>query len=142
MRYKSCTAADINFLRTQISSVHVDGAEHSSICERIFRDVSIITGTNQVLTDFFSDDSTRVHSDADTRSSNAKRVAEISDEMQKALWEQQPSSTDKQIAGKLSLCLGLPVMIRRNYRSPYRWPTKKHCSHISDYQQHTSILAK
>jgi hypothetical protein len=35
--------------------------------------------------------------------------------MQKALWEQQPSSTDKQIAGKLSLCLGLPVMIRRNY---------------------------
>ena len=135
MRYKSCTAADINFLRTRISSAHLDGAEHSSICEGIFRDVSIITGTNlqkdeinrlgalrfaqetnQVLTDFFSDDSTRVHStDADTRTSNIKRVAEISDEMQKALWDQQPSSTDKQIAGKLSLCLGLPVMIRRNY---------------------------
>jgi hypothetical protein len=46
MRYKSCTAADINFLRTRISSAQLDGAEHSSICEGIFRDVSIITGTN------------------------------------------------------------------------------------------------
>ena len=34
--------------------------------------------------------------------------------MQKALSE-QPSSTDKQIAGKLTLCLGLPIMIRHNY---------------------------
>ena len=135
MRYKSCTAADISFLRTRISSTHPDGTERSSICEDNFRDVSIITGTNlhkdeinrlgalrfaqetnQELTDFFSDDSTRVHStEADTRTLNTKRVAEISEEMQKALWEQQPSSTDKHIAGKLSLCLGLPVMIRHNY---------------------------
>ena len=35
--------------------------------------------------------------------------------MQKALWDQQPSTTDKHIAGKLSLCIGLPVMIRYNY---------------------------
>jgi uncharacterized protein DUF6570/helitron helicase-like protein/PIF1-like helicase len=135
MRYKSCTAADISFLRTRISSTHPDGDDHPSICESNFRDVSIITGTNlqkdeinrlgalryaqetnQVLTDFYSDDSPRVHStDADARTSNTKRVAEIPDEMQKALWDQQPSSTDKQIAGKLTLCLGLPVMIRHNY---------------------------
>ena len=135
MRYKSCTAADISFLRTRISSTHPDGVERSSICEGNFRDVSIITGTNlqkdeinrlgalrfaqetnQELTDFFSDDSTRVHSmEAETKISNTKRVAEISNEMQEALWEQQPSTTDKQIAGKLSLCLGLPVMIRHNY---------------------------
>jgi PIF1-like helicase len=135
MRYKSCTTADINFLRTRISSTLSDGNDHPSICEASFRDVSIITGTNlhkdeinrlgalrfaqetnQVLTEFYSDDSTKVHStDADARTSNTKRVAEISDEMQKALWEQQPSSTDKQIAGKLTLCLGLPIMIRHNY---------------------------
>ena len=108
MRYKSCTAANINFLRTQISSTHPNGAKCSSICEGNFRDISIITGTNlqkdeinrlgalhfaqetnQELTDFFSDDSTRVHStDADTRASNTQRDAEISYEMQKALWEQ------------------------------------------------------
>jgi hypothetical protein len=35
--------------------------------------------------------------------------------MQRALWDQQPSTTDKHIAGKLTLCLGLPVMIRTNY---------------------------
>ena len=46
LRYKSCTAADIRFLRTRISSTHPDGAEHSSICEDNFRDVSIITGLN------------------------------------------------------------------------------------------------
>ena len=137
MRYKSCVAADINFLRTRISLTHPDGPDRSSICEGSFRDVSIITGTNlqkdeinrlgavrfaqetnQVLTDFFSEDSAGVHSseiDRTSSSSSIKRVAEISDEMQKALWEQYPSSTDKQIAGKLSLCLGLPVMIRHNY---------------------------
>ena len=135
MRYKSCTTSDINFLRTRISSTLPDGNDHPSICEASFRDVSIITGTNlhkdeinrlgalrfaqetnQVLTEFYSDDSTKVHStDTDARTSNTKRVAEISDEMQKALWEQQPSSTDKQIAGKLTLCLGLPIMIRHNY---------------------------
>ena len=29
--------------------------------------------------------------------------------------DQQPSTTDKHIAGKLSLCIGLPVMIRFNF---------------------------
>jgi hypothetical protein len=35
--------------------------------------------------------------------------------MREALWSQHPSTTDKHIAGKLSLCIGLPVMIRYNY---------------------------
>ncbi|KAF8800466.1 hypothetical protein BYT27DRAFT_7313647 [Phlegmacium glaucopus] len=35
--------------------------------------------------------------------------------MQHGFWSQAPSSTDKHIAGKLSLCTGLPVMIRYNY---------------------------
>ncbi len=44
-----------------------------------------------------------------------KRVRDLTDEMRHALWSQPPSSTDKHIAGKLSLCIGLPVMIRYNY---------------------------
>ena len=113
MRYKSCTVDDINFLRTRISSTH---SNYSSICEKNFRDVSIITGTNlqkdeinrmgairfaqetnQTLTDFFSEDSAKVGASAIDKSSNLKHIANISDDMQKMLWNQSLSSTDKHI---------------------------------------------
>jgi hypothetical protein len=131
MRYKACTADDISFLRTLVSS---EQPGRMSICSNDFRNVSIITGTNlhkdeinrlgairfsqetnQELTDFYSDDTVRVSSSETHQSSGAKRVSEISEGMQRALWDQQPSTTDKHIAGKLSLCIGLPVMIRYNY---------------------------
>jgi hypothetical protein len=133
MRYKACTAEDICFLRTLISS---EQPGRLSVCSSNFRNVSIITGTNlqkdeinrlgairfaqetnQELTDFYSDDTVRVSSSSSEmqQSSGAKRVSEISEGMQKALWDQLPSTTDKHIAGKLSLCIGLPVMIRYNY---------------------------
>ena len=35
--------------------------------------------------------------------------------MRTALWSQPPSTTDKHIPGKLSLCIGMPVMIQYNY---------------------------
>ncbi|TFK58812.1 hypothetical protein BDN72DRAFT_737311, partial [Pluteus cervinus] len=38
----------------------------------------------------------------------------ISDKVQQFLWNQPVSTSDKNIPGKLSLCLGLPVMIRTN----------------------------
>ena len=131
MRYKACTPDDISFLRTLVSS---EQPGRTSVCSNDFRNVSIITGTNlqkdeinrlgairfaqetnQELTDFYSDDTVRVSSLETHQSSGAKRVSEISEGMQKALWDQQPSTTDKHIAGKLSLCIGLPVMIRYNY---------------------------
>jgi len=71
--------------------------------------------TNQTLTDFFSEDSAKVGASAIDKLSNLKHIANISDDMQKMLWNQSPSSTDKHIAGKLSLCLGLPIMIHNNY---------------------------
>jgi hypothetical protein len=133
MRYKACTAEDISFLRTLVSS---EQPGRMSVCSNDFRNVSIITGTNlhkdeinrlgairfaqetnQELTDFYSDDTVRVtRSSSETHQAfGAKRVSEISEGMQKALWDQQPSTTDKHIAGKLSLCIGLPVMIRYNF---------------------------
>ena len=131
MRYKACTGEDINFLRTLISS-SLPG--RPSICSDDFRNVSIITGTNlqkdeinrvgalrfaqetnQRLVDFYSEDSSRVSSTETDNSTGIKRISEITEEIQKALWDQQPSTTDKHITGKLSLCLGLPVMIRYNY---------------------------
>ena len=131
MRYKACTPDDIAFLRTRISS-SVPG--RPSICHEQFRDVSIITGTNlykdeinklgairfaqetgQSLTNFFSDDSPRVTQADPDEVKGVKRVAELTSEMKDGLWSQPPSSTDKHIAGKLSLCIGLPVMIRYNF---------------------------
>ena len=132
MRYKACTPDDILFLRTRISC-NVPG--RPSICQESFRNVSIITGTNlhkdeinrlgalrfacetgQSLTNFFSEDSPRAtQSDSTEQGRRVKRVSEITDEMRAALWSQPPSSTDKHIAGKLSLCIGMPVMIRYNY---------------------------
>ena len=76
LRYKACTAADINFWRSKISS---SSPGRSSICDKDFRDVSIITGTNlqkddinrlgaihfaqetnQDLVDFYSEDMSKV----------------------------------------------------------------------------------
>ena len=131
LRYKACTPVDINFWRTKISS-SLPG--RSSICNKEFRDVSIITGTNlqkdeinrlgairfaqetgQDLVDFYSEDTSKVSPSNLDKVSGTKRVAQLTNEMQKALWDQQPSTTDKHIAGKLTLCLGLPVMICTNY---------------------------
>jgi hypothetical protein len=131
MRYKACTPDDIAFLRTRTSS-SVPG--RPSICHEQFRNVSIITGTNlykdeinrlgairfaqetgQSLTDFFSDDSPRVTQADPDDVKGVKRVAELTSEMKDGLWSQPPSSTDKHIAGKLSLCVGLPIMIRYNF---------------------------
>ena len=131
MRYKACKPEDIAFLRTRISS-NIPG--RPSICQEQFRNVSIITGTNlhkdemnrlgairfaqetnQTLTDFFSDYSPRTTQSASEQSRGCKQVGEITSEMREALWSQPPSTTDKHIAGKLSLCIGLPVMIRYNY---------------------------
>ena len=131
MRYKACTPEDITFLRTRISS-RLPG--RTSICDGHFRDVAIITRTHldkdeinrlgaerfaqetgQKLTDFFSNDSPRANPSGSEPTSRVKRVNEITEEMQQGFWSQPPSSTDTQIAGKLSLCIGLPIMIRYNF---------------------------
>ena len=44
----------------------------------------------------------------------AINIARLTDYIQNLLWEQPPSATEKLIAGKLHLCIGMPVMIRNN----------------------------
>ncbi|KDR71669.1 hypothetical protein GALMADRAFT_74602 [Galerina marginata CBS 339.88] len=130
MRYKACTPENISFLRSLISS-NLPG--RSSVCDEEFRNVSIITARNlhkdeinrlgalrfaqetgQTLVDFYSEDSCNVNS-KDTESKHTTRLREITGEVQSSLWSQPPSCNNKNIAGKLSLCIGLPVMIRNNY---------------------------
>ena len=58
------------------------------------------------------------------------KLDNISNELQEHLWNQLPSENSMKIAGKLPLCLGMPVMIRNNFatelcitrgREGYEW---------------------
>ncbi|PPR04686.1 hypothetical protein CVT24_011903 [Panaeolus cyanescens] len=131
MRYKACTHDDISFLLSRVSC-NIEGM--SSVCDDRFRNEAIITGTNlvkdvinkigcerfadetgQTLVDFYSEDSERIRVPEVGKKRCKIHLESISDNVQAALWNQAPSFTDKHIPGKLSLCIGLPVMIRYNY---------------------------
>jgi hypothetical protein len=134
MRYKACTPADIAFLRTRISNA-TPGRQ--CITDDKFRNVSIITAlnvhkdeinrigslrygieTSQDLVDFFSEDTVSGSDDiGEKKSRKAPKshvIIKMTDQIQEALWNQPPSSNDKCIPGKLSLCHGMPVIIRSN----------------------------
>ena len=133
MRHKDCTLEDIQFLRTRITS-QLPGKP--SITAPEFRFVSIIIAKNaqkdeinrlgclkfaqetgQELVDFFSDDAIRSTENMNRlRKSqrNNKKVTKLTERLQKLLWELPHSAADKPVPGKLSLCLGLPVMIKSN----------------------------
>ena len=137
MRYKACTPDDIAFLRSRVSS-DIEG--RLSVNEKQFRDVSVITTLNlpkdvinelgsqrfaaesgQEVVDFYSED-TVSSSDRDNQEngSNRKRntrkrkvrIPSLSPALQQIVWDLPPSSNTKNILGKLSLCWGLPVIIR------------------------------
>ena len=131
LRYKSCTTEDINFCRSLISA-QIPG--RPSISDDNFRNISIITARNihkdeinrlgairfasetgQTLVDFYSDDSAKTNTKNDSTGKRARHVGTITEEIQQSLWSQPPASTDNLIAGKLSLCIGLPVMIQANF---------------------------
>ena len=46
--------------------------------------------------------------------SDQRSVAEINENLQNVLWDMPHSSADKEVPGKLSLCVGLPVMTKCN----------------------------
>jgi hypothetical protein len=137
MRYKACTPGDIAFLKTRISS-GLPG--RPSVNEKRFRNVSIITSLNtlkdeinrlgslrfaheseQVLVDFVSIDT--VPSEDTEKAGNQRKTAgrrrrtkhgKIPSNIQKTLWDQPACANTKLVPGRLSLCIGMPVMIRNN----------------------------
>jgi len=137
MRYAQCTQDDIDFLKTRIAGKN-NG--QPNIAKKRFRNVSIITELNsqkdqlnklgslrfatetgQKLTEFFSDDELGEDIDPSTLSSVRKKDKKsmpsskkyLSPDMQDAVWNLRHSASEH-IPGKLSLCIGLPVMIRNN----------------------------
>ena len=137
MRYAQCTQSDIEFLKTRIAGKNPG---QPNIAKKRFRNVSIITELNsqkdqlnklgslrfaretgQNLTDFFSDDELGEDIDPSALSSVRKKDRKsipsskkyLSPDMQDAVWNLRHSASEH-IPGKLSLCMGLPVMIRNN----------------------------
>ena len=140
MRYKSCTPQDIAFLRSRIAG---KGPNDPKLAQKSFRNVSIITAfnaqkdrinqlgcerfaaeNNQTLVSFYSIDRWK-----DPEKSRRKKGVKysktqlvdpvhktnvFSPHLQKTLWEQPHSSSNKHVPGKLTLCVGLPVMLRHN----------------------------
>ena len=111
-----------------------------NIAQKQYRNVSIITelnsqkdqlnklgslrfskDTNQKLTDFFSDDELGKDIDPSNLTSVRNKIKnsipttqkKLSPDMQDALWNLRHSASEH-IPGKLSLCIGLPVMICNN----------------------------
>jgi Helitron helicase-like domain at N-terminus/PIF1-like helicase len=134
MRYKACNPDDISFLRSRISS---NLPNRPSLARDCFRNVSIITAlnihkdeinrlgtmrfareTHQELVDFYSEDCVSPSGEGKSsgkRSRKSKgRTAVMTDNLQGILWNQPPSANDKCIPGKLSICIGMPVIVRNN----------------------------
>ena len=138
MRYGRCTPEDIRFLRTRIAGKR-PGQPNVALKE--FRNVAIICGrhtqkdqinllgcerfaqdTNQKLTNFYSIDKWGKEVDPATKtkwgkSKAAPRTKHKSNEMdfddQLEFWKLRHGATEN-FPGKLSLCVGMPVMIRNN----------------------------
>ncbi|KAF7976392.1 hypothetical protein HWV62_6777 [Athelia sp. TMB] len=139
MRYKACTDDDVAYLRSRISGRSKDKPR---LAQKRFRNVSVITARNlqkdqindmgarrfaaenkRTLTVFYAKDAFKSHKhDLATKegrvgtrgAEDTKRSSDrIPLEQQEELWNLNPSHT-KHIPGKLSLCVGMPVMVRYN----------------------------
>ncbi|TEB24180.1 hypothetical protein FA13DRAFT_1639025, partial [Coprinellus micaceus] len=132
MRYAACTTKDLRFLRSKI--VHTDS--DLLLKDANFRNVSIITAQNKYkdmfnvigskrfaadhgldLHDFYSVDELLSAPEPGAKKRKYRRKTSsklmMTEPLQRQIWNITPSST-AHVAGKLSLCLGMPVMICHN----------------------------
>ena len=119
-----------------VSDRNMWGSATFCITDEEFKFVSIITAKNaqkdeinrlgcqayaqhtgQQLVDFYSDDSLKPSDELERKKRQGKpkkKLAKLSAAQQKLLWSLPHSSADKPVPGKLSICLGLPIMIKCN----------------------------
>ena len=139
LRYKDCTAEDISLLYSRVVG---KGTGRPSMSDPNFHNVSIITSwnayrdkinelgserfaseTRQVLRTFYSNDRWSNENDpaektarrgSNKRRGNPARKSErIAPEVQDKFWNLSHTASDH-LPGKLRLCLGLPIMIKKN----------------------------
>lgn len=139
MRYKACTDDDIAYLKTRVAG---RAPTAPKLASKEFRNVPVITAHNlqkdhinllgaerfasengQKLTSFYSIDRYRTGTaDITTKAARAKNrnvinntrhSDRIPDEQQEVIWALEPKYTGHK-AGRLDLCIGMPVMLRYN----------------------------
>ena len=137
MRYAACTENDVVFLNTLVAK----NLQSDVFTDPEFRNVSVITAwnsqkdefneqgsvrfeadSNQPLTDFYSIDTLGAQDENSPKTkrrqtgdlhTRRRKPRNMSANLQKALWDRTPCSSEN-IASKLSICVGMPVMIRNN----------------------------
>lgn len=136
MRFNACTIEDIELLNTRVAGTE-PGQPH--LGQPCFRNVSIITAWNihrdainevcsarfaleqQVpLHYFYSVDKIAMERDETsfTKSQKAEKkkrrqLVDVSPNLRQQLWDLPPSAS-KHIAGRLALCVGMPVLLKNN----------------------------
>jgi hypothetical protein len=136
MRFGACAQVDLNYLESRTISRRPG---HPTFQDVNFRNVSLITALNaqkdkineigcrkfaeetkQELVDFYSQDTLVDNAGSRGRRAKTEKNREVVNttknlpmHRQRQLWDAFPSSSDH-ISGKLSLCLGLPALIRNN----------------------------
>ncbi|KAF8577421.1 hypothetical protein K439DRAFT_1649093 [Ramaria rubella] len=119
MRYKACTTADISFLRTLVGG---RPANKVKLNQERFHNISVIVGPNahrdkynMLGSDCYSNDTNQpLHHfySMDTLASNI-----LSLELQHVVWN-LPHEASQHCAGKLSICHGMPVLVKHNIATP------------------------
>ncbi|KAJ6606763.1 hypothetical protein B0H10DRAFT_2167015 [Mycena sp. CBHHK59/15] len=104
MRYGACTREDIEYLQSRTVSRH---SGHPTFEDPHFRHVSMITTLN-AQKDKINEMGTDGHHQV------VKPKHTISAARQQQLWDAYPCSTREHVPGRLSLCIGRPIMIRHN----------------------------
>ncbi|RPD64013.1 hypothetical protein L227DRAFT_584447 [Lentinus tigrinus ALCF2SS1-6] len=128
LRYRACTPQDIKLIQSRVAG---HGPGRPKLNQPRFRDVSVITSWNtyrdkinelgcerfakendQTLSTFYSVD--KLGSETDSNKVNPARATNIvNSELQDMLWDLSHHQSEHH-PGKLSLCIGLPVMIKVN----------------------------
>ena len=153
MRYPACTLEDIKFLRSRIAGKRPSQPKLAGI---EFRNVSIITAfnaskdrinqlgaerfakeTGQKLTNFYSVDRFGEEENPATEKQRMKwkrtlNNGEINPVLREVLWNLRHSASEH-VPGKLSLCIGMPIIIRNNEATEL-CITKGQEGHISGWQ--------
>ncbi|KIK58936.1 hypothetical protein GYMLUDRAFT_170278 [Collybiopsis luxurians FD-317 M1] len=118
MRYKACTPEDVRFLKTLDAPIIVGENRQKDEINRLGC-LRYAADTSQKLTDFYSTDSITTTLEEHREKSTIKcksrsKVNTMSAELQRLLWELPLSSHENHAAPVLTLCTGLPVIIRYN----------------------------
>ena len=117
MRYGACTTEDLNFLRSRVVPLN---PKIPNLTDPQFRNISVITPLN-VQKDRLNERGC-IRFGSDTEQSLEHFYSVDSDQhgrplprnIQQCIWK-MPANETGNVAGKLSLCRGMPVMIHFNY---------------------------